>query len=202
MRPDMLHNWWTDEIAEHLQQFYADMVAGKRPKLALMTGPQHGKSWAATDFAAWVAGLNPNLKIIFASYSDELGRRTNRWMQRTLDSPNYRYVFGKLNVGAHGWEFNTDLIEFPKYAGSFRNTTVQGSINGMELNLGIIDDPVKGRQEANSKSIRDSTWNWFIDDFRGRFAADAGMLWLTEAARATMPCPEPWGGAISRRRTA
>ena len=34
-----------------MQQFYI----GKRPKLALMTGPQHDKSLAATDFAAWVA---------------------------------------------------------------------------------------------------------------------------------------------------
>jgi hypothetical protein len=34
MRPDMLENWWTDEIAAHLQQFYRDLVAGRRPKLA------------------------------------------------------------------------------------------------------------------------------------------------------------------------
>ena len=176
MRPDMLENWWTDDIAAHLQQFYRDLVAGRRPKVALMTGPQHGKSWAATDFAAWVAGQNPDLKIIFASYSEDLGRRTNRWMQRMLTSGDYRFTFGKVNVGKQGWECNSELIEFADYAGSFRNTTVQGPINGMELNLGIIDDPVKGRQEANSKSIRDSTWNWYNDDFRSRFSANAGML--------------------------
>lgn len=176
MRPDMLENWWTDEIAAHLQQFYRNLVAGRRPKLALMTGPQHGKSWAATDFAAWVAGQNPDLKIIFAAYSEDLGRRTNRWMQRMLTSGEYRFTFGKVNVGKPGWECNSELIEFPDYAGSFRNTTVQGPINGMELNLGIIDDPVKGRQEANSKSIRDSTWNWYNDDFLSRFSANAGML--------------------------
>lgn len=44
------------------------------------------------------------------------------------------------------------------------------------MNLGIIDDPVKGRQEANSKSIRDSTWNWYNDDFLSRFSANAGLL--------------------------
>jgi hypothetical protein len=56
MRPDI------DEIADHLQQFYYDLIAGKRPKLALMTGPQHGKSWAVADFAAWAAGQNPGAK--------------------------------------------------------------------------------------------------------------------------------------------
>jgi hypothetical protein len=56
------------------------------------------------------------------------------------------------------------LIEFVDHKGSFRNTTVRGQITGMELNLGIIDDFVKGRAEAGSKNDRDKTWNWFTDD--------------------------------------
>jgi hypothetical protein len=35
---------------------------------------------------------------------------------------------------------------------------------------------VKGRQEAFSKTVRDRTWSWFIDDFRTRFNKDAGLL--------------------------
>jgi hypothetical protein len=35
-----------------------------------MAHPQSGKSMATTDFIAWVAGKNPELKTIFASYSD------------------------------------------------------------------------------------------------------------------------------------
>ena len=66
------------------------MVAGKRPQLALMAPPQHGKSWAATELMAWVAGKNPNLKTIFASYSEDLGTRTNLDLQRMFMSPAYR----------------------------------------------------------------------------------------------------------------
>jgi hypothetical protein len=51
------------------------------------------------------------------------------------------------------------------HAGEFRNTTVAGSINGLGFHLGVIDDPVKGRQEASSASTRDKTWHWFTDDF-------------------------------------
>jgi hypothetical protein len=58
-------------------QFYKDLVAGKRPKLALMAPPQHGKSKAVNDFIAWLAGVNPDLKVIFSSFSDELGARAN-----------------------------------------------------------------------------------------------------------------------------
>ena len=46
----------------------------------------------------------------------------------------------------------------------------------MELNLGVVDDPVKGRAEAQSKIVRDRTWAWFVDDFMTRFAADSGLI--------------------------
>jgi hypothetical protein len=62
--------------------------------------------------------------------------------------------------------------------GSFRNTTIEGTINGMELHLGVVDDYAKGRAEANSKVTRDKTWDWFTDDFMSRFAQNSAMLIL------------------------
>ena len=93
IRPQMLTGWWTDSIEAELQQLYEDLAAGRRPKVAMMAPPQHGKSWAATDFMAWVAGQNPDLKTIFASYSDELGMRANLDMQRIITSPNFQLAF-------------------------------------------------------------------------------------------------------------
>jgi hypothetical protein len=66
IRREMLWDWWPQEVSEKLQQFYADLKDGKRPKVAIMAPPQHGKSTAATDFITWVAGRDPNLKTIFA----------------------------------------------------------------------------------------------------------------------------------------
>src|SRR5580765_915453 len=68
IRPTMKWGWWLQEIAEELEYFLADLEAGRRPKLAIMAPPQHGKSWTVTDYVAWVAGRNPSLKTIFASY--------------------------------------------------------------------------------------------------------------------------------------
>ena len=69
----MLWGWWVELVAVELQQFYQDFVAGRRPRLALMAPPQHGKSLTAVDFIAWISGKNPDIKTIFASYSAELG---------------------------------------------------------------------------------------------------------------------------------
>ena len=89
LRDVMLWGWWVELVAVVLQQFYQDFVAGRRPRLALMAPPQHGKSLTAVDFIAWVSGKNPDIKTIFASYSAELGERTNRDLQRIFQSERY-----------------------------------------------------------------------------------------------------------------
>jgi hypothetical protein len=68
------------------------------------------------------------------------------------------------------------LIEYVGYRGSFRNTTVEGQITGQGLDLGIIDDPIKGRAESASKLTRDKTWSWLTDDFFSRFSDTAGVV--------------------------
>jgi predicted phage terminase large subunit-like protein len=177
MRPEMLWGWWVEEIAIEQQRFYEDLVAGKRPKLVYMAPPQHGKTSDAEDFIAWLAGKHPDWKTIYASYSDELGVQRNLNLQRTIQSPRYRGIFN-TRIGSPGFQMNSSVIEYVGHTGSFMNTTVGGSITGLGLNLGVVDDPVKGRAEANSKTVRDRTWAWFVDDFMTRFAALSGMIIL------------------------
>jgi predicted phage terminase large subunit-like protein len=73
---------------------------------------------------------------------------------------------------------NKEILEFTGSKGYFRNTTVQGSITGESLDLGVIDDPIKGREQANSITFRDKAWDWFTDDFFSRFSEDAGFLMI------------------------
>ncbi len=176
MHPDLITGWWPKQIARHLQNFYKDLIAGKRPKLLISAPPQHGKSMAITDFIAWVAGRNPDLKTIFASYSDGLGQRTSNELRRILEHDNYIKIFGRTRIGLPGWKQTEELIEYSDFRGSFRYTTMMGAVTGLELHLGVIDDPVKGRQEAFSKIIRERTWEWYSNDFGTRAHKDAGLL--------------------------
>jgi predicted phage terminase large subunit-like protein len=176
MRPGMLWSPFVGQLTRELQKFHHAFVAGKRPKLAIMTPPQHGKSWGVEDFIAWNAGLHPQWKTIYASYSDDLGVLRNFNLQRLLQSQRYRNIFPLLSINEPGWQCNSNFIEYVGGPGSFRNTTVNGPITGMELNLGVLDDFVKGRAEASSKTKRDHNWNWFTDDFLSRFAADSALL--------------------------
>jgi hypothetical protein len=40
----------------------------------------------------------------------------------------------------------------------------------------VIDDPIKGRAEAQSENTREKTWNWFTDDVLSRFSENAGLI--------------------------
>jgi hypothetical protein len=144
----MLWGWWVELVAVELQQFYQDFVAGRRPRLALMAPPQHGKSLTAIDFIAWISGKNPDIKTIYASYSADLGVHANRELQRIIQSERYKRIFPLTRIDGTGWQCNNELIEFVGRRGSFRNTTVEGQITGMELHLGVIDDPVRQRRGA------------------------------------------------------
>jgi hypothetical protein len=175
IHPGMVWNWWTREVSDQLEQFYYDMLDGLRPRLALMSPPQHGKSFLATDFIAWLGGLQPDWQTIYASYSDELGKRANKAVQRAMMSPPFNNSFA-TRIGLPGWRCDQTLIEYAGKNGSFRTATIEGQISGMTLNVGIIDDPVKDRQTANSQSNRDMVWSWFTDVFLPRFDQNAGLL--------------------------
>jgi len=177
--------WWAKQVSHELQQFYVRLVNGHRPKMLLMAPPQHGKSRAVQDFLSWVSGKNNSLRSIFASFSADLGVNTNNVIQRTMDDEKYRLTFpltqlSPLQGGERSGRYirNSNLLEFIDAVGSFRNTTVEGQINGKSLDLGVIDDPIKGRQEAQSPQNRDKVWAWLMDDFFSRFDDNAGMLMI------------------------
>lgn len=183
MHPKNKDGWFQRDVAENLQQFYEDLVAGKRPKLVIEAPPQHGKSVQVVDFIAWISGKVPDTRTIYTSFSERLGVRANLSLQRMYTSSRYARVFpkfevpGKRKIGDASVRLrNREIIEHVDADGFFRNTTVQGSITGESLDLGVIDDPLRGRKDANSITVRNSAWDWFTDDFFTRFSEEAGLL--------------------------
>lgn len=183
INPKAKWGWWQKEIAAELQKFHDDLIAGNRPKLVIQAPPQHGKSVQIIDFIAWLAGKNPDWRTIYTSFSDRLGIRANLRLQRLYDSELYGEVFpatgiNKSNSVTVSGQYlrNREILEYVGQEGFFRNTTVRGSITGESLDIGVIDDPIRGRQDANSEAVRDAAWDWFTDDFFTRFSENAGLL--------------------------
>lgn len=183
INPKMKSGWFQDEICSALQTFFDDFVSGIRPKLVIEAPPQHGKSAIIVDFISWLAGRNPDWRTIYTSFSERLGIRANLRLQRIYDGEIYKRIFPETSINESNvvtisgqYLRNRTVLEYQGHDGYFRNTTVEGSITGESLDIGIIDDPIKGRKEANSITKRDSAWEWFTDDFFTRFSEDACLL--------------------------
>lgn len=180
---DFEYNWFVIDLCKKLQQFYLDLKKGLRPILIINTPPQHGKSWVVSDFIAWISGRIPDLRTIYATFSDMLGKRCNLAQQRFMNTRKYNRIFPEILIPERKDKAvkTTELIEFIKKDGTvtngqFRNTTIGGRVNGESLDLGIIDDAVKGRKEANSPTVSQGIWEWFTDDFNTRFSKLSGLL--------------------------
>ena len=173
--------WFVREISAAIQWFYDEYMAGNRPMLIIQAPPQHGKSSLVVEAIAWLAGLNPALKFIYTSFSDMLGVRANKNLQRVITTDKYKQIFPELEINTRnvvttqGLARNSTMVEFSA-GGSFRNTTVRGAITGESLDIGLVDDPIRGRTDANSPTIRDSTWDWLTNDFFTRFDELAGLI--------------------------
>ena len=178
-----LQNWFVVDLCRNLQQFYVDFVDNKRPILIIHTPPQHGKSWAVWDFVTWAIGQKNSLRVIYASYSDTLGVKCNQNTNRCLSREKYHNIFPdtrmspKRGVGSRTLKqielFDSDQKDT---GGQFRNTTVAGRITGESLDIGIIDDAVKGAEQSVSVTWSNKIWDWYCLDYSTRFADNAGQI--------------------------
>lgn len=183
INPGMKTGWWQREVADELQSFAESFLAGFAPQLIIQAPPQHGKSIQIIDVIAWLAGKDPSKKTIYTSFSERLGVRANLRLQRVYTSTMYRRIFPETTINTSTsvalsgkYLRNREILEYVDNEGFFRNTTVRGQITGESLDLGVIDDPIKGRADANSKTVRDAAWDWFTDDFFTRFSEDGALL--------------------------
>lgn len=76
----------------------------------------------------------------------------------------------------HARRINT-VAEWETHAGGgFRAVGVGGAVTGFGANLIIIDDPIKSRQQAESQTYRDRTWDWYNDDISTRLEPGGGII--------------------------
>jgi predicted phage terminase large subunit-like protein len=93
-------------------------------------------------------------------------------VRNLVGSEAHRNVFGvgvavdRKSVG----EWETEA------GGEYYAAGIGGAISGRRADLGIIDDPVRGREDADSERACATTWDWFVNDFEPRLKPGAGQV--------------------------
>lgn len=172
------HPRWTSGTHHRLICEALEAVArGEIKRLLIEAPPRHSKSEIASRrFPAWWIGRNPTHQIISASYNDLIGTDIGRDVRNIVREREYRNVFPDVTLAedsaaAGRWHTNQ--------GGSYLATGVGGTMTGYGANLGIIDDAIKNREEADSERIRDSIWNWYTSTFYTRLMPLAAIVMMT-----------------------
>lgn len=154
---------------------------GESPQLIICMPPRHGKTeLVSRRLPALILGANPDARIIMAAHTAALAEANSRDVQRIIESPEYQELF-HLRLPGRGMRTGrykrTDAhFEIPGRKGYLRAVGVGGAITGFGFDFGIIDDPVKSAEEAESEVYRERAWEWFTRDFWTRRAKGARVL--------------------------
>jgi hypothetical protein len=159
------------EPAGHHRLLIAELEALERGEFDILLvemPPGSAKStYVNWLFPSWVVARRPNANVLSSSHSSDLaerwGRRTRnlvtRW-QKTLEVP-----LSADSQAAYRWSTTQ--------GGEYYAVGVGVGIMGFRADLGIIDDPFGSREDAESKRIRDSRWEWYVNDFSSRLKPGA-----------------------------
>lgn len=132
---------------------------GECKRLMIFMPPRHGKSMLVSEyFPAWYLGRNPANKVIAASYNAELAQDFGRKVRNQLKDAAWQAVF----PGAHIDQSSAaaDRINLME-GGSYFAVGVGGAVTGRGADLMLIDDPIKGREEADSETYRRKLKDWY-----------------------------------------
>ncbi|WP_169337076.1 phage terminase large subunit [Algicola sagamiensis] len=164
------------EPAQHHQlinQSLEKVESGEIKRLMVFMPPGSAKStYATVVFPTWFMGKNPKKNIINTSYGSDLARKFGRKCRQITRSPAYQRVF------------NTGLTEDNKAVDNWSLTNestymaggILSGITGNRADGLIIDDPVKGREQAESETIRNKTWEAYLSDLRTRLKPNGWII--------------------------
>ena len=174
--PNYAFGWMHQELCEKLQQFLEAVERREAPRLQIWMPPQHGKSHnAARAFIAWALGRHPDYPIILASYAVTLSAGHSRWIRNRIASSKHGAIFKDEQCRLSNDSRSVELFSLVG-GGQLKAVGADGGVSGNPGRILVLDDCFAGREEADSKTIRDKRWEWYQTDFRSRVAEGGGVL--------------------------
>ncbi len=173
-KPDYQINWHHKLLGEKLDAF----VRGDIRFLMVFMPPRHGKSeLVSRRLPAMLHGKFPDSEIMACSYLDSLAGDMTIAVQNVIDSKAYHEIFPETKIWAPGTSYTKGTRNSSEHhiigrRGKYRGQGVGGSFTGKGANFIIIDDPIKGREIADSIAFRERLWNFYNNDLFTRLETD------------------------------
>lgn len=162
---DRFHTLRIERLVSHhslLLSALQDVADGVTPNLMVFMPPGSAKStYVDVVFVPWFMARQANQSVILSSYGSDLARKQGRRARQLVKSRSYCSLFDARLSAESAAADEWGLTNGSEYmAGG-----ILSGITGNRADLGVIDDPVKGREDAESDTVRKKTREAYEDDF-------------------------------------
>jgi predicted phage terminase large subunit-like protein len=157
---------------ELLDENLIDAAEGRCPRLIFSMPPQEGKSQRVSrTFPAWLLARDPDKRIAIVSYETNTARRWGRAVRNDIRSNPDKFGLRVRRDTSSAVEWQIEDHE-----GGVYSVGIQGALTGRPVDVLIIDDPLKGRAQAESEAFRQACWDFWTDTARTRFSPSTVVI--------------------------
>ncbi len=142
-------------------------------RLIIMAPPGSAKSsYASVVGTTWLMGRTPKSRVIIASYASDIAEKQARKCRALVKEDLYRSI----------WKEQPELTE--KAVGEWAMTNgselmaagLLAGITGNRADLIVIDDPVANREDADSPTMREKTYNEYLETATSRLKPHGSLV--------------------------
>lgn len=196
--PDGIYAPIETPMAAHHELLVSKLEAverGEIRRLMVFMPPGSAKSsYASVVFPAWFMGRKKRRNVIVATYASSLARKIGRRIRSIVRQPVYSEVFATSlaadQSAADEWALDN--------GNEFMGGGILSGITGNRADGMIIDDPVKGRQDADSPTIQERTKAEYDDSIKTRLKPFGFVVLIqtrwSENDLAGQILPDSWDG--------
>lgn len=165
------------------------------PNLMVLMPPGSAKStYADVVYVPWFMANNPRKNVILASYASDIAKKQGRRARQLIKSKSFFNLTGVMlrddQKAADEWALDN--------GSEYMSGGLLSGLTGNRAALGILDDPIRGREAAESQTIRDKTWDAYVDDFCSRLIPGAPQVMILTRWHQDDPAgrilPDGWSG--------
>lgn len=145
---------------------------GEIKRLIISLPPQEGKSQRISRRTPlWWLNRNPDARIVIASYERGVARRWGRTIKNDIAQNGDKLGLRVRDDTSAAHEWQLDGAEGGVYC-----VGIGGALTGRPADVMIVDDPHKGRKDADSAVQRETVWDWWTETARTRFGANTPVI--------------------------
>ena len=156
----------TSTICHLIDESIKDFKNGKSTFLVVKVHPRAGKSEILSqNLTAHFIGEFPDKEVMICCYNSTLAEKNSKLAQKIVKSPSYRELYGGIEIegGVQQWNVR-------EHKAMVTASGLVSGITGNGYSLGMVDDYIAGRENAESQVIRDKVWEEFTNSFLTRRA--------------------------------